>query len=325
MPLSDVARALVVALVWGMNFVVIDEGLHGVPPLLFVALRFTAVVLPAVFFVPRPAVPWRVLAEVALFLSIGQFALLYLALAAGMPAGLASIVLQSQVVFTVVLGRLRLRERPTPVQWAGTVVGAVGLVLVGVGRQAHTPLLAVLLIVAAAVSWATGNVASRRAGALAARTTAAPGAGGRAGAASGLSMTVWTGVFVPVPMLVLSLLVDGPGEVVQALGRLDAVNVASTLYTAYLASLVGYGTWNALLARHRVADVVPFTLLVPVVGIATAWLVQGERPGAAEAAGALVLLAGVALVALCGPRRTPTPGPGPTAADVRPVTPAPTR
>src|SRR3954452_18261920 len=121
-PIKDTVLAITVALIWGMNFVVIDEGLGDLPPLLFVALRFLVVLLPAVFLVPRPNVPWRTLATVGLFLSIGQFGLLYTALAVGMPAGLASLVPQAQVLFTVALAALRLHERPTTRQIIGTVL-----------------------------------------------------------------------------------------------------------------------------------------------------------------------------------------------------------
>jgi O-acetylserine/cysteine efflux transporter len=234
-----------------------------------------------VFLVPRPNVRWRTLATVGLFLCVGQFGLLYTALAVGMPAGLASLVLQAQVLFTVALAALRLHERPTARQIVGTVIGAFGLAIVASGRSAETPLLGLLLTLAAAMSWAIGNVASRR-----------------AAVASGLSMTVWSALFVPLPLFILALAIDGPSDVGTALTHLTLANVLSTAYTAYLASLVGYGIWNTLLARHATALVVPFTLLVPPVGMLTAWIVQGEQPGPAEAIGGLALLVGVAVTAI---------------------------
>jgi O-acetylserine/cysteine efflux transporter len=281
MPLRHVLLALLVAVIWGTNFVVIDEGLNGVPPLLFVTIRFVVVLVPAIFLVPRPAVPWRVLATVGLLLSVGQFGMLYTALGLGMPAGLASLVLQVQVILTVLIAALRLNESPTVRQATGVAVGAVGLAVVAFGRSAQTPLLGLLLTVGAALSWATGNVASRR-----------------AGVASGLSMTVWSSVFVPLPLLALALVVDGPATIGSALTHLSVGNLLSTAYTAYLSTLVGYGVWNTLLARHTAASVVPFTLLVPPVGITAAWIVQGEHPGAAELTGGLILLVGVAVTAI---------------------------
>jgi O-acetylserine/cysteine efflux transporter len=280
-PLKDQLLAVLVVVIWGTNFVVVDEGLDGVPPLLFVAMRFVVVLLPAVFLVKRPAARWQDVALVGAFLSFGQFGLLYLALAAGMPPGLASLVLQAQVLFTVLIATLSLGERPTRRQVVAIGIGAVGLAVVGFGRSATTPLVALLLTLAAALSWAIGNVLSRR-----------------IRSASGLSLTVWSAVWVPVPMFLLSLVVDGPDEVGHALTHLPATAIWATFYTAYLASLVGYGTWNLLLGRHPAAAVVPFALLVPVVGMLAAWLVQGETPNLAETVGGVLLLVGVAATTL---------------------------
>jgi O-acetylserine/cysteine efflux transporter len=283
--------AVAVAVIWGANFVVIEAGLHDMPPLTFVALRFVAVLVPAIFFVKRPNASWRDIFLVGLLLSFGQFGLLYLSLHLGMPPGLASLVVQVQVIFTVVIAALALHERPTRRQQLGVLVGLVGLTVVALGRTADTPLLAVLLCLAGALSWATGNVVTRR-----------------VGTASGLSMTVWSALVVPVPMFALSLLVDGPEAVANGLRHINAVTIGSTLYTAYLCSLFGYGVWNSMLARYPTASVVPFTLLVPVSGIATAWIVRGEQPTLGTALGGLLLLLGV-LVTSVSRRRAPRPAP----------------
>lgn len=277
--------AALVAVIWGANFVVIDLGLDGMPPLLFVALRFIVVLLPAIFLVRRPQLPWRIILAIGALTSVGQFGLLYSALHLGMPAGIASLVLQAQVVFTVVFAGIALRERPTLAQFAGITLGGIGLVVVGVGRSAETPLLAVLLTVAAAMSWATGNVVTRA-----------------AKVSSGLSLTVWSALVVPVPMIALSLVLDGPDLVWHSLSGIGTAAILSTVYTAVLSTLFGYGVWNTLLARYPAASVVPFTLLVPPVGILTAALVQGEVPGAAELIGAAVVMIGVGVVALGGRR-----------------------
>ena len=305
-PPRHIALAVLVAVIWGANFVVIDLGLGDLPPTLFVALRFVVVLVPAIAFVPRPLVPWRDVLLVGLFMSLGQFALLYTALAVGMPAGLASLVLQAQVGLTVVIAALALREQPSRPQVIGVLVGAVGLGVVAVGRASTTPALGLVLVVAAATSWAVGNVVARRASGRRRATAAAPAPGDRqhGGFGAGLSMTVWSALVVPLPLLALSLAVDGPDAVAHALTHLTGAAVLSTLYTAWLASLVGYGIWNTLLARHRAAAVVPYTMLVPVVGLTTAWLVQGEAPNAWEASGGVLLLLGVAITTgVLDPRR----------------------
>ncbi|RLV47551.1 EamA family transporter [Nocardioides mangrovicus] len=276
MTTRDSLLAALVAVIWGFNFVAIDAGMRGVPPLLFLAIRFVVVVVPAIFLVPRPQVPWRTLLAVGAFMSLGQFGLLYASIDAGLSPGLAALVLQAQVIFTVLIAAGVLGERPSSTQLLGIAVGAVGLVVVGAGRGGATPLLAVLLCVGAALSWGIGNVLSRA-----------------SGARGGLGLTVWSALVVPVPALALSLLLDGPRGVADGLAAFGWHAVLSTLYTAVLASLVGYGIFNGLLSRHQPSAVVPWILLVPPVAMVAAWLCFGEVPHRAELVGAVLLLTGV--------------------------------
>ncbi len=276
----DSLLAALVATIWGFNFVVIDWGMQGVPPLLFVAIRFVFVLFPAIFFVARPVASWRVVAGVGVFMSLGQFGFLYVSMDAGMPPGLAALVLQAQVIFTIVIAAGVLRELPTPPQVLGAVVGAVGLSVVAVGRGGHVTTLALALCLLGALSWGIGNVISRA-----------------SGVKGGLSLTVWSALVVPVPLVALSLVVDGPSAVRAALASFSWQAGVSTLYTAGLASLVGYGVFNTLLARNRSSSVVPWVLLAPVVAMASAWLLLDQRPNAAEMLGGLLLILGV-LVAM---------------------------
>ncbi len=276
----DCLLAALVAGLWGFNFVVIEWGMGEVPPLLFVAVRFVVVLVPAVFLIPRPDAPWRTVLAVGAFMSLGQFGLLYSAMAAGMPAGLAGLVLQAQVVLTILIAATVLRERPTRAQVIGVGLGAVGLLVVGLGRGGHIALVALALCLLAALSWAIGNVVSRA-----------------SGIQGGLPLTVWSALVVPVPLASLSLTLDGPGAFSAAAGAFGWHALVSTLYTAGLASLVGYGIFNGLLSRNPSAAVVPWILLVPPVAIGSAWLLLGEQPTVAELVGGGILVAGV-LVAL---------------------------
>lgn len=287
MTTRDRLLALVVPVLWGLNFVVIDEGLGDIPPLLFLSLRFILVALPLVFFIPRPAIPWSTLLGIGAFMSLGQFSLLYLALDLGMPAGLASLVLQVQVMVTILLTWAFLGERATPRQLGGVAVGAMGLLIVALAHGARAPILPLVVTIAAATSWAVGNTITRH-----------------AKVASGLSVVVWSALVVPVPCVLLSLAFDGPDAVQAGLQSIDGIAIASTLYTAIGASLIGYSLFNGLLSRYPAATVVPFILLVPPVGIASAWLLQGEVPTRLESLGALVMMAGVATATFGGRRAT---------------------
>lgn len=303
--------AALVAVLWGLNFVAIDLGLHAngrdVPPLLFVAMRFLLVVFPWILFIRKPDVSWAAIIGVGLFMSAGQFGLLYLSMALGMPAGLASLVLQAQVLLTVLLAAVFLRERPSRRQLAGVVLGVAGLAIVAVGRSSVAPLLPFIIVLGAALSWAAGNVIARQ-----------------AKAASGLGLVVWSGAVVPLPLIALSLVIDGPDAIAATMLDLQAGTVLSAIYTAVFASLVGYGIWNWLLAKYPPSAVVPFTLLVPVVGMSAAWLALQEVPSATELAGGLLLLGGVATAVLNrgggppkpkqdAPQQVPTPVPAETA------------
>lgn len=272
----DSLLAALVAVLWGFNFVVIDWGMGDLPPLLFAAIRFVLVAFPACLLVPRPRVSWRVLAAVGTFMSLGQFGFLYASMHAGMPPGLAALVLQSQVVFTIVIAAVALRERTSPAQVVGVGLGVAGLVVVALGRNGHIGLGALLLCLLAGLSWGIGNVVAR-----AARV---PG---------GVGLAVWSAMVVPVPLLLLSLLLDGPRAIGTGLAGAGWHAALSTAYTVVMSTLVGFGIFNGLLARHPSGRVVPWVLLVPVVAMLCAWALVGERPGPAELVGAVLLVVGV--------------------------------
>jgi O-acetylserine/cysteine efflux transporter len=283
----DNLRAALVAIIWGANFVVIDEGLKGFPPFLLLTARFLVVLFPMIFFVPRPG-PWRTILQVGAFMSLGQFGLLYLSLHLGMPAGMASLLVQVQVISSIGISRIFLKERPTRQQLAGVGIGLVGLTVLIAGRASAAGPLALLAIIGACLSWSIGNVLSRR-----------------AQITSGFGLTIWSGIVVPIPALALAYLVNGSRAVDHAVSHIGWVTVGSTLYTAIACSLFGYGVWNSLLSRYPVGSVVPFSLIVPAAGIATAWIALGQVPTISEVIGGAILLAGIATTTLqrAGARR----------------------
>jgi O-acetylserine/cysteine efflux transporter len=284
----DTALAALVAALWGFNFVVIDWGMGTVPPLLFAAIRFAVVAVPACFLVPRPPVPFRTVAAVGAFMSLGQFGFLYLSMHLGMPPGLAALVLQAQVPFTIAIAAVVLREPPSRAQVAGVALGVLGLTVVALGLGGSVTLTALALCLLAGLSWGIGNVVSRAA--------RAPG---------GLALTVWSATVAPVPLLGLSLLIDGPAAVARGLAHIGWHGAASTVYTAGLCSLVGYAIFNRLLSRYPSGQVVPWVLLAPVVAMASSWALLGEVPGPAELGGAVLLVAGVLIAQGTGRPRGP--------------------
>lgn len=289
MSARDRLMAIAVAVIWGVNFIAIRWGLDDVAPLVFVAVRFTFVALPLIFLVPRPQVSWRVVAAVGTFMSLGQFGLLYVAMDQGMPAGLAALVLQAQVVFTILLAWIALGEVARRRQIFGVVIGSIGLAVVALGFGADASVLPLLITVGAAASWAVGNVVAR-----AAKVT------------SGLSLVVWSALVVPLPSLGLSILVDGWSTTVNAFADFSWTAIGSTAFTVVVSTLIGYTWFNILLSRHPAASVMPYILLVTPVGMMAAWLVLDETPGYIELIGAAVMLAGVAIASVVRTTTAPT-------------------
>ncbi|MBD9485557.1 EamA family transporter [Pseudomonas sp. PDM14] len=251
--------ALLVTLIWGLNFVVIKVGLEDFPPLLFCALRFALAALPLlVLRGPLPAPWWRIV-QIGLLLGVIKFGMLFVGMHMGMPAGLSSLVLQSQVFFTVVIAVLFLGERPRPAALAGLLLASVGLVLIGVQRPLGDSLLAFGLVVAAALAWAFANIATKR-----------------SGASDMLRLICWVSLVPPLPLLGLSYLFEGPQAIGDALQHISWRGIGALLFIAFFATTLGFAIWSFLLRRYPASQVTPFALAVPVSGLLAGWLLLGE-------------------------------------------------
>lgn len=281
MPPRDIALVLVVVLAWGSNFSSMKIGLEELPPLLFVGLRF-ALLTPLILLFRRPA-PWLAILGVGLFINTGQFAFLFSAMRADVSAGLASLILQSQAPITIVLAALVFGERVRPVQAAGIAVAVAGLALFALASGGNITRLGLALCLTGALSWALGNLVLRR----------LPGVNMAA-------LFIWASLVPPLPMLAASFIWEGPAPFATILD-MSARGWAAVVYVALISTVLGYSIWGTLLSRHRAADVTPFALLIPVVGMLVAALILGERITGFEALAGLVVLSGLALAVL-GPR-----------------------
>jgi O-acetylserine/cysteine efflux transporter len=273
---KDLVLALVVIVVWGLNFVVIKVGLHGLPPMLLGALRFVLAALPVVF-IPRPQLPWRWLVAYGMTISFGQFAFMFYAMAVGMPAGLASLVLQSQAFFTAIFAAFFLGERLRASNLIGLLVAAGGLVLIACeSGDRDMTLVGFVMTLCGASMWALGNVITRRVGKV-----------------NMMGLVVWGSLVPPLPFFAMSLLIDGPQGVLAALRGISLESVLVLLYLAFVATLLGYGLWSRLLSRYPASQVAPFSLLVPVLGISSSAVLLGERLGLLQMAGAVLVMLGL--------------------------------
>jgi O-acetylserine/cysteine efflux transporter len=276
MPVRHILLALLVVAIWGFNFVIIKLSVEALPPILAAGLRFVAAALPAVLFVRPPKAPWWLVVGFGLSFGFALYGFLNLSIAWGMSAGLSSLVLQTQAFFTMALAFALLGERPSRFQVMGAVIAFAGIGVIAVERLAATALLPLGMTLMAALSWGLANVLTRKAGRV-----------------NALAFTVWGSLAAPLPLIGLSLLVEGPQVVLSALAGFGWQEAALIAFLAYPATLLGGGIWSWLLGRHPASTVAPFTLLVPITGLLSGYLVLGETITPIEVGGAVLVILGL--------------------------------
>lgn len=281
---TDWALALVVIVVWGVNFVVMKWGLDEVSPLLLCALRFMAASLPFVLFVrPPKTLSWGILSAYGLVQGVGQFGLLFVGMQLGMPAGMASVVLQTQAFITLLMAAALLGERPQPWQWLGLCIAIGGLITIGSAHgdsASQMTLMGFLCTVGSAAMWASSNLITRHAA--------------KYGAYEPVPFLVWSSLFPIVPLLLLSLWLEGGVQALQQQWQaMSWKGWGAVAYLALLSTLLGYGLWTKLLQRYPASTVAPLSLLVPVIGLLSAMLLLGEFPSGTQWLGTFGVLLGM--------------------------------
>ena len=282
----DLLLALAVVFVWGTNFVVIRLGLNALPPLLFASLRFTFVLVPLVFFLPRPNVPMSNLVLYGLAIGLGQFGLLFIAMNGLISPGLASLVVQMQVFFTIGLSMLRTGERLKPFQLAAFALAIAGMAVIVAHNGKGATIAGVLLTVGAAAGWAVANQCSKEAGKV-----------------NALAYVVWASLFSLPPLYLLSLWREGWPAIAAGLSQATPATWAVILWQSVGNTMFGYGVWAWLLARYPAATVSPMTLLVPVFGMGASALVLGEPLESWKILAGLLVMSGLALNLFWGRRK----------------------
>ncbi|WP_332773908.1 EamA family transporter [Phenylobacterium sp.] len=278
LPWLHVLLALAVVAVWGTNFVVIRIGLDHLPPLTFALLRFTFALLPAVFFLKKPDVPWRNLAAYGMLIGAGQFGLLYIAINGHISPGLASLVVQTQVFFTIGLAMWIAKERIRTFQIVALALAAIGLLVIVAHTDASVTPLGLGLVLLAAASWAGGNAFSKAAGQV-----------------NMLSYVVWASLFSLPPLLVLALVFEGPAAMIQGVQAADAATWGAVIWQSVGNTLFGYAAWGWLLSRHPAATITPMAMLVPVFGMGASALWLGESLPDWKLLAAGLVMSGLAL------------------------------
>jgi O-acetylserine/cysteine efflux transporter len=279
---ADICLAVLVAVIWGLSFVAARIALDELSPPLMTALRFGVAALPCLF-VPRPKVSWPVLIAISGTLFLGQFLAQAYGIGHGVPVGLASVIVQSQALFTIGFAALAFRERPTPLQIVGIGIATVGLMMIcgTVGYDFSVGAFAVLMV--CPISFAIGNLLLRRAHDV-----------------PMFDLSAWLCLVAAVPLFILTLLLDGPKPTWYALTQMSWTVIACMVWIGGISTCMAYWLWGRLLRRYTTAQVVPFALLVPFVGAAASSLMFGERFGPLRLSGMLIVVCGIAVMLLSG-------------------------
>jgi O-acetylserine/cysteine efflux transporter len=278
----DLLLVLAAVTVWGFAFVPIRWALDSVPPFALAALRFLFAAVPAVFFVKRPAVSWPMLVAYGFAIGVFQFGLLFMGMQLGMPAGLSSLVIQFQVFFTIGLAAWLLHDRITRRSIVGAAIAIAGMALLAAHKLiegATATLAGFLLVIGAALSWAIGNIITKRAA--------------NSGDVDVLGMVVWASLAVPIPLFAASFAFEGGTDAVARVAHMPWQAWACVLFMSYLATLFALATWNAMLHRYPTAIIAPFALLIPVSGLVSGAIFLGEGLAPLQFAGAALVLAGL--------------------------------
>ena len=278
----DTLSALLTATVWGLTFVAIKFGVGEAPPFLLTALRFAFAAFPAVFFIKPPAATPALVVLYGLLIGVGQFGLLFVAFGLGMSVGLASVVMQLQAFFTILLAWAFMRERPTRRQTIATIITFAGVGVIGAARLGGVSFWPFAMTLAAAFCWGAGNLVGKLAGRV-----------------DPLAFMVWSSLVAPAPMFALSLIFEH-GRTLPALLHPTATLIICVIVISYGGTLLGFGLWSRLLMHYPAAVVAPFALLTPVVGMVAARLIFGETLSPIEFAGAILVMAGLSFNVLGG-------------------------
>jgi O-acetylserine/cysteine efflux transporter len=254
LPASHLLLALAIVAVWGTNFVVIKLSLGAFPPFLFAALRYTFAFLPLVFFVPRPKVSWINLCVYGLAVGVGQFGILYFAIDGRISPGLASLVIQTQVFFTIGFAMFFAKERLRTYQMVAVLVAMTGLGIIALHTDANTTFLGLALVVFTGFSWGVANTVSRRAGSI-----------------NMLAYVVWASAFAIPPLFAISFVFEGGWDHMStSIASAPTGAWAGVLWQSWGNTIFGYSAWAWLLSKHPAAVVAPAPLLVPIFGMGAA-------------------------------------------------------
>lgn len=282
MPIKDIMIIIAVTTIWGLNFSVTKIGMEHMPPLFLNAVRFSVVALLA-FIIPRPSVDWRIFAGIGVFIGVIKFSLMFVSINIGLGAGLASVIVQGQVFFTIILALLIYKERVQNYQIIGLLIGFIGLFIMSFDDGGDFNFLGFMLTVVAALMWGIANMFFRH-----------------TGSTEAVAVIVWASVVAVIPLWLLSAFFDGPEVIINTIENINMQSILVILFASALSTIFAYSMWGKMLSKYKAADVTPFALLIPVSGLLGGVFLVDETISRTAMIGIIILMAGLVVSILGG-------------------------
>ncbi|MGG7557368.1 EamA family transporter [Pseudomonas sp. ES3] len=270
--------AILVTLVWGVNFPITKLGLRSIDPFVLTGIRFALAAIPLVFFIKRPAIKFSYVVAYGFIFGLGMWGVINYGIQVGVSPGIASLIIQLSVFFTMGWGALLFKEKLRRAQLIGALLALVGLAGIISTQQGEHAILGVLLIVLSAVAWSVGNVIIKT-----------------SGVKEIFSFMVWASLFPPIPLFFIAWLMQGAAPFENLQSSLDLTAVLSIIFQVYLATHFAYWGWNSLLKLYPVSTVAPLSLLIPVFGIGSSMLIIGEHISIPNLISIAIIIMGLAV------------------------------
>ena len=275
---KDIFLAILITFIWGINFSVIKLGLNSLDPFMITGLRFLLVAIPLVFFIKKPDVSILYLALYGILFGVGLWGIVTLGIQYGISAGLASLLLQSSVFFTILLGAIVLKEKIDTSKKIGFIFGLTGIGIIFGVTDGTVTYIGAFLVLIGAIFWSIANIVVK-----VSKTN------------SMLAFIIWSSLFSPLPLFVLSYFTQDVNFFSDFIENLDNMAIFSILFQAYPTTLFGYWIWNSLLKKYPASSIAPISLLVPFFGLLGSYLIFSESIESMKIVASVFIIFGLAI------------------------------
>ena len=275
--------AFFIVVLWGLNFVALKIAVLSLPPIFLAGLRFLLISIPWIFFVEKPKVSKRQFITLPITLGVLQYSLLYYGMSTGLSAGLSAVILQTQSFFTVIMSTILIKEKPRLNEISGLLIGALGVMILLINNNGDFKIEAVLIILAAAISWGIANIQLKNLGNV-----------------NMVSFLIWISPFAAIVLFIISFILEYDLVLNIDFSNIEIKVFLSIFYTAYLSTVIGFTMWQYLLNKYKSVQITPYGLLVPVTGSIFGYIILSEVLEIYQIISGIIIIIGLMVISFRG-------------------------